>query len=61
MLQAKEEILSKLQKVETMEAASQIEVYDVTSSFVLSQYESNVVMKILTKMGYNRGGLGING
>lgn len=43
------------------EAASQIEVYDVTSCSVLFQYETNVGMKILPKMGYSRGGLGING
>ena len=61
MLRAKEELFSKLQKVETMDDASQTEVYNVTSCYVLSQYETNVGMNILTKMGYRGGGLGING
>jgi hypothetical protein len=61
MLQAKEELLAKLQKVEKMDVASQTEVYDVSSCFVFSPYETNVGMKILTKMGYRGGGLSING
>ena len=37
MLWAKEKLLAKLEKVETMDATSQTKVYDVTSCFVLSQ------------------------
>jgi hypothetical protein len=61
MLRDKEELLAKLQKVEKMDAASQTEVYDVSSCSIFSPYETNVGMKILTKMGYRGGGLGING
>jgi flagellar biosynthesis/type III secretory pathway chaperone len=61
MLQAKEELLAKLQKVEKMDVASQTKVYDVSSCSIFSQYETNVGMNILTKMGYRGGGLGIKG
>jgi hypothetical protein len=60
MLQAKEELLAKLHKVEKMDDASQTKVYDLPSCSIFSQYETNVGMKILMKIVYSGGGLGIN-
>jgi hypothetical protein len=39
-----------------MDAQTQTEVYDVSSCSIYSQYETNVGMKLLTKMGYRGGG-----
>jgi len=45
----------------TVDAQNQTEVYDASSCSMFSQYETNVVMMLLTKMGYIGGGLGIHG
>ena len=67
-MQAKDDLLAKLQHGERMEdketsivdAQTQTKIYDVSSCSILSQYETNVGMKLLTKTGYIEGGLGIH-
>ena len=61
--------MAKLQYGERMEdkepsivdAQTQTEVYDVSLCSILSQFETNVGMNLLTKMGYRGGGFGIHG
>ena len=65
-LQTKDSLLDRLQHGERMEdkepsimdAQTQTKVYDISSCSMFSQYETNMGMKLLTNMGYKRGGIG---
>ena len=68
-LKTKDDLLAKLQhgkrredkEPSIVDSQAQTEVYDLSSCSMFLQYETNVGKKLLTKMRYRGGGLGIHG